>query len=122
MKKKAIIIVAMIALVAVLGVCLVACNANSVSKSLDKKGYEVITLNEDATGVVASGAYRLLKNDSSFKEGIWAVKSDATVGVVWFNDTDAAKKFESNMSKIATVDRVSKVVYFGTEQGIKDAK
>lgn len=123
MKKKALIIVAVIALVAILGVCLVACNASSVSKSLDKKGYTVVTLNEDASGLIASTAYTLLKNNSSFEEGIFATKSSDSVGVVWFKDTDAAEEFEANISKVSKkTARLSKVVYFGTEQGVKDAK
>ena len=39
MNKKVMALVAVIALVAILGVCLVACNAESIQKKLEKAGY-----------------------------------------------------------------------------------
>lgn len=48
MNKKVLAIVAVIALVAILGVCLVACNADSYEKKLDKNGYKVQVYDEDS--------------------------------------------------------------------------
>ena len=124
MNKKVMAIVAVIALVAILGICLVACNTESVSKKLEKKEYNVAKLNEDSTGL-AGIAYAIVKGVDGFKEGLFAAKSSDQVLAVWFDDTDAAKEFEANKGLALLFDkvtRVGKVVYAGTEQGIKDAK
>ena len=124
MNKKVMAIVAVIALVAILGVCLVACNTESVSKKLEKKEYNVAKLNEDSTGL-AGKAYAIVKGVDGFKEGLFAAKSSDQVLAVWFDDTDAAKEFEANKGLALLFDkvtRVGKVVYAGTEQGVKDAK
>lgn len=124
MNKKVMALVAVIALVAILGVCLVACNAESVSKKLEGKDYSVAALSEKSTGVGAT-VYGVVKGIEGFKEGLVAAKGTDFVVVVWFNDTDSAQKLEN--SKVVTafakkVSRVGKVVYLGTEQGVKDAK
>lgn len=128
MNKKVMAIVAVIALVAILGICLVACNAESVSKKLEKKEYTVIALSENTTDVTGKFVYNLLASEDGFKEGLIASKGSEGVIVIWFNTTDAAKDFESDAKtsfagmKIEKVSRVGKVVYAGTEQGVKDAK
>lgn len=126
--KKIIALVAIVALVAILGVCLVACNADSVSKSLEKKGYTAGKLTEDSKGFGAI-VYGIVSTNDSFKEGVFAVKDTDSVAVIWFNDADEAKKMEESLSKSTAlkvfsvkVDRSSKVLYVGTEQGVKDAK
>lgn len=124
MNKKVLAIVAVIALVAILGVCLVACNADSVAKKLEKKDYEVAKLTEDSEGL-GKNVYKLVSSDDGFKEGLFAVNGDGDmVVVVWFNDKDVAEDWESSklLNALANVERVGKVVYIGTEQGIKDAK
>ena len=125
MSKKVMAVVAVVALVAILGICLVACNAESVSKKLEKKDYTVSALSEKSTGFGKS-VYNIVKGVEGFDQGVVAVNSDGdSVAVVWFDSTDAAKDFETN-KLIATlsekVSRVGKVVYVGTEQGVKDAK
>lgn len=125
MNKKVMAVVAVVALVAILGICLVACNAESVSKKLEKKDYSVSALSEKSTGF-GSTVYGIVKGVDGFDQGVFAMNSDGDyVAVVWFDSTDAAKDFESN--KLVTtvakkVSRVGKVVYAGTEQGVKDAK
>ncbi len=122
--KKIAVVIAVIALVAVLGVCLAACNSNSTEKKLNDKGYTVVKLNEDATGLGAT-VYNLVKNNSNFKEGVWATKQLVNyVAVVWYKNLDAAKDAENSFKSLpgATVYRVDKVVYVGTSQGVDDAK
>lgn len=125
MSKKVIAVVAVVALVAILGICLVACNAESVSKKLEKKDYTVSALSEKSTGLGKS-VYNIVKGVEGFDQGVIAANSNGdSVAVVWFDNTDAAKDFETN--KLITafaekVSRVGKVVYVGTEQGVKDAK
>ena len=124
MNKKVMALVAVIALVAILGICLVACNAESVSKKLEQKDYTVSALSEKSTGIGKS-VYNIVKGVEGFEQGVAAANSNGeSVVVVWFDNTDAAKSFES--SKLITtfakkVSRVGKVVYVGTEQGVKDA-
>ncbi len=125
MSKKVMAVVAVVALVAILGICLVACNAESVSKKLEKKDYTVSALSEKSTGLGKS-VYNIVKGVEGFDQGVIAANSNGdSVAVVWFDNTDAAKDFETN--KLITafaekVSRVGKVVYVGTEQGVKDAK
>lgn len=125
MSKKVMAVVAVVALVAILGICLVACNAESVSKKLEKKDYTVSALSEKSTGLGKS-VYNIVKGVEGFDQGVIAANSNGdSVAVVWFDNTDAAKNFETN--KLITtfsekVSRVGKVVYVGTEQGVKDAK
>lgn len=121
--KKVLIIMAVVVLVAILGVCLVACNSDSVGKSLEKKGYSVATLNEDSTGTIAKTVYNIVKNNSDFKEGVIATKGSDIVTVLWFETTEAAESMEGNVLLSAfTVERSGKIVYIGTAQGVKDAK
>lgn len=121
--KKIMALVAVVALVAVLGICLVACNSDSVGKSLEKKGYTVTKLNEESTGIVAKAVYKALKNNSAFTEGVVANKSTDFVIVIWFDNSDAAKDYADTASYVgAKVEISGKIVYVGTEQGLKDAK
>ena len=121
--KKIMSLVAIVALVAILGICLVACNSSNVGKKLEDKGYKVVTLNEDATGIGKS-VYSMVKDNSDFKEGLWATKQLNTVAVVWYKNLDAAKDAEEAFKSIplATVYRADKIVYVGTQQGVEDAK
>ena len=123
MKKKIVAIVAVIALVAVLGICLVACNSDTVGDKLEKKGYTVSKLNEDSTGL-AKTIYSFIKNNSDFKEGVVAAKDADSVIVLWFETKDAATSVANNklFTATSTVKQVEKVVYIGTEQGVKDAQ
>lgn len=57
MNKKVMSIIAVIALVAILGVCLVACNAESISNKLEKAGYacEKYEAGKDDDGAKSNG-------------------------------------------------------------------
>ncbi len=121
--KKVLAIVAVIALVAVLGVCFAACNADSYTKKLEKAGYTV-------------GSYTAEKSEEGKIEwGLTGVKLGDTVTVVKYKKTDDAKAAESNwqatingtggwsgLAGLEKVYRTGKIVIFGTEQGVKDAK
>ena len=92
MKKNIGKILAVILVVALLATVLCACNAESFTKKLEKKGYtEAVTI------------YK-------------------------FKTTDDAEKFEKDAptGKVGkyslVVKRTGKIVYYGTEQGVKDAK
>ena len=118
MNKKVMSIIAVIALVAILGVCLVACNAESISKKLEKAGY-VCTSYEAGEDDGASIEWKVVAK----KKGL---NADA-VTVTKFSNSEDAKKYESNVlvgsgaGVKMVVKRVGNVCYYGTEQGVKDA-
>lgn len=122
--KKIMALIAVVALVAILGVCLVACNPSDVSKRLEKKGYSVVTVDENATDLSVKTVYAALSGNSDFEAGVFAVKDKESVIVIWFKTEDAAKDFENNfvLSFSPKKERVGKTIYAGTEQGVKDAK
>lgn len=118
MNKKVISIIAIVAIIAILGVVLVACNADSYQKKLEKAGYEVIAIEAD-------------EDEEADVE--WAVKGTKveglldvdTVTVVKYANTDDAKEAEELAIEIYGEDgvyRTGKILIFGTEQGVKDAK
>lgn len=122
MSKKVMAIVAVIALVAILGVCLVACNAESIEKKLEKAGYTC----ESYTG---KDAQKEAKDDATIEWMVVGTKGlSEGVTVIKFANTDDAKDFEKNAAtfsifgKTVVVKRIAGVVYYGTEQGVKDAQ
>ena len=122
--KKIMSLVAIVALVAILGICLVACNADSVGKSLEKKDYNVVTLTENS-GTTGRIIYGIAKNIGDFKEGVFATKGTNYVAVIWYETLDGAKEAEEAFKAnpvTPVVHRADKVVYAGTQQGVKDAR
>ena len=125
MKKRIVAIVAIVALIAIVAVCLVcltACNADSIAKKLENKGYEAAAMSADDI----SEEYG---DDASIKWAVTAGKIDGldSVTVIKFAKADDAKEFAEAMESLAAlgggvVDRVGSIVYMGTEQGVKDAK
>ncbi len=114
MKKKVLVIVAVIALVAILGICLVACNAESYTKKLKDEGYE-------------AGAVELNDGQSDTIEWIVSgtrVKTLDSVTITKFKNTDDAKDAEAAGNKLGEgrCYRTGKIVIVGTVQGVKDAK
>ena len=118
-KKVVVSIVAVIAIIALLGVFLVACNADSYQKKLEKKGYSTTVTtggdNDDYEWVVTGQKGALLNGDY--------------VSVGKFKTTDKAKEAEADAKKNADngivsyeVKRIGKIVIVGTAQGVKDAQ
>lgn len=121
MNKKVLAIVAVIALVALLGVCLVACNASDYKKRLDNAGYHTEVLEGEAAKEEADGASVewVVIGSKGFSEHVSVIK---------FKSTDDAKEFEMNMPEFGVggisivCERSGKIVIYGTEQAVKDAK
>ena len=120
--KKILAIVALIALVAVLGVCLVACNADSYAKKLEKKGYDVKTVEagkDDDGYAIEWGVVGTKKGDSLLAPIV-------SVSVTKYKSTDDAKEVESFSKDLLGGDcvyRTGKIVIVGTTaQSVKDAK
>ena len=123
MNKKVISIVAMIALVAVLGVCLVACgnNADTYTKRLEKAGYSVesveLSSEEKDTGMVWAVVGQKAESITNID----------VVTVIKFKTADEAAKAASQLENAAALMGYEVVVdgtliIYGTEQGVKDAK
>ncbi len=119
MNKKVISIIAIIALVAILATCLVACNAESYQKKLEKAGYTVTVVEAD---------------EDDKEEGIeWTVQAmkgiSEYVAVTKFASADDAKAAVEKAEAAGTllgaeviVKRTGSIVIAGTEQGVKDAQ
>lgn len=127
-KKRIIVIVAMIALVALLGVCLVACNKDSFEKRLDKKGYTVVSMSMEQLEQYAG------EEVQGVEWAIGGVKGDVMSGdfdmviVIKCESAKDAEKLENEVKAEGAEDegfvfkRNGKLVIFGTDQGVKDAQ
>ena len=120
MSKKVMAVVAVVALVAILGICLVACNAESIQKKLEKADYTCTSYEAGKDDDGASIEWKVVAK----KKGLNA----DYVTVTKFANTDDAKEFEKNVPTVSfggvkvVVERQGKIVFYGTEQGVKDAK
>ena len=115
-KKRVLAIVAIIAIVALMAVCLCACNAESITKKLEKKGYTCAALEDE-------------EKDSTVAWGVSAAKLGDWVNVAKFNKLADAKDAQAEAEKATgeiaglkiVCKRVGSVIFYGTEQGVKDA-
>ena len=92
-------IVAVIALVAILGICLVACNAESYQKKLEKEGYEVATFDEDSDTVKTMN--KAIAEDDDYSGEIKWVVSATKVNISLSSGVDAGHVTIVKFSKIA---------------------
>ncbi len=128
--KKTITIIGIIALVAVLGVCLVACIPNNYSKAaanLKDEGYTVISFSKDDDGFEAATKFLGVENIVAFVSANKLLAGDGIV-LIYFDSASSAKSAYSEIEKQyekqekMSVKRSGKVIYAGTEQAIKDAQ
>jgi len=132
MKKKSgkiVAIVAALALVSILTVCLVACNnAENFEKRLKDKDYIVVTMTKDQIEDMVGE-----ENANDVEWIVSGVKGEVLSGeaemvyVVKFKSEDKAKEMENEMNSDSDgsemkFERNGKIFIFGTEQGVKDAK
>lgn len=103
--------------------CLCACNAESITKKLEKKGYVVEAVS--STELKAASA---LMEKEGYKGGLeWAVagsNGDEIVLVYKYEKaSDARKDYKEAKEggKYAEVKLVGSVIFYGTKQGVKDA-
>lgn len=117
MNKKVLAIISIIALVAILGICFVACNADSYAKRLDKAGYHVETLQGE-------DAQKKADTDAAIEWLVVAAKGTDSVMIIKFTNKDDAVDFDENIFTIGnmTCERSGKIVFWGTEKAVKDAK
>ena len=114
-KKVVVSIVAVIAIIALLGVFLVACNADSYKSKLEKKGYSVSTYTPD-------------KDEADDIEWSLMASKGLTeyVIIVKYKSMDDAKEAETEAKKQSVTGysfaRQGKICFAGTTQAVKDAK
>lgn len=134
--KKALSIIAVLALVAVLGVALVACvpsDPDKAAANLEEAGYKVLTTKaSDGTGVqlgleaVAEGCVAMVTASKGLSD------LDDAITILYFNDADDAKaayeEIKADFDKLDDEDkegykvgRSGKVVYTGSEEAVKAA-
>ena len=126
--KKALSIIAVLALVAVLGVALVACVPSDPDKAeanLEEAGYVVVRADSD--DLIAGAVLKQIDAVTS----ITATDGDEGVTILYFEDTDAAKAYYEELKadfekaeedkEDYKIGKSGKVVYFGTEAGVKAA-
>ena len=133
MNKKVMAIVAVIALVAILGICLVACNAESYQKKLEKEGYVVKTYDADSDEVKALNKGMAEDDDYSgeIKWFVSATKADLSlsngleaghVTIYKFAKIADAKQFVKDMGAeedSENVVRKGNIVFFGTKAAVE---
>lgn len=121
MRKKVVSIIAIIALVAALALCLTACNQSSVEKRLEKEGYLITDISAKQLGIDESEIEWIVAGanaESMFTGGDFVV-------AIKFAQTADAKEFADALKGedegYGTVKRLGKLVYAGTEAGVKAA-
>ena len=128
MNKRIISIIAIVALVAVLGVCLVACskNVDTYANRLEKAGYDVDVATEESLEVMSSDFSSWMGGEAmNIKWAMAAGKGDERVSIYAFETKEQAEAF-ANMVNLTASDEKAEtkgnIMFWGTAQGIKDAK
>lgn len=124
--KKLLSILACLALVLTLASC-VAGNAAAAQKKLEKKGYTVDVTTE-VVNVAIKAANLLRDTDKQLpfcEEAISASKKNEdgsyeSVSAAWFKSAKDAKAYYEWLDSPKNYTLKGKVVYSGSEQGIKD--
>ena len=132
MKKKIIVMVAIVALIVILGTVLVACNnEKDYRKRLQDAGYEI--MNKEQVEQISGGNIDAELCEwivAGFKMSIVSIvteNSDMVVIYKFKNESDAKDVYNElsadaeNDSTLA-VERKGKIIIFGTKQGVKDAQ
>lgn len=134
--KKALSIVAVLALVAVLGVALVACvpgDPDKAAANLKEAGYEVsVSKASDGTGVQMGleltygkgciATVNAVNGEFSFAQGA----DIDMVAIIYFKDSASAKAYwetvkDEEVEEGWVAKQSGKIVYAGTEAGVKAA-
>lgn len=111
---------ALVLLVALCVFALASCGVSSYEKKLDKAGYEVTALDKDELK-----EYNEEDKDYDYKGILFATNGTDAVYVMKLKNktqaADVAKEQEGAMIKGMVTEVKGKVVFFGTEGGVKAA-
>ena len=123
-KKRVLAIIAIVAVVAIMTVCLCACNAESITKKLEKKGYGVHEMSSVELRAVKA-TMSLAGCEGGIEWGVVGTNGKNGVSVIKFEKSSDAKSMrdfiKGDKEDNEIVKLVGKVVFVGTEQGVKDA-
>ena len=133
--KKALSIIAVLALVAVLGVALVACvpsDPEKAAENLEAEGYEVATAKKGSSiGGILAGM-TMPEGCETMVTGIKDLLDGDMIVIYYFEEADDAKDFYEDMKadfdkadeedkEGMKIGRNGKVVYTGSEEAVKAA-
>ena len=132
--KKTISVISLVLVLVILTACLVGCapaNENKAKAKLEKKGYTVeIVSGEEMNEMLQQ--YAGMPLNFGAKGMMSATKGMDEIAAIWFESKEKAEDFESiiNLAMDAVGGQMSgidfiygvkgKVLYMGTEQGVKD--
>ena len=123
-KKRVLAIIAIVAIVAIMTVCLCACNAESITKKLEKKDYVVHKMSSVELSAVKA-SMSLIGCEGGIEWGVVGNNGKNGVSVIKFEKSSDAKSMrdfiKGDQEDNEIVKLVGKVVFVGTEQGVKDA-
>ena len=123
-KKRMIAIIAIVAIVAIMTACLCACNAESITKKLEKKGYKVQVM-DAAQIAISSESMKAQGSEGGIEWLVLGEKGTQMVYVTKYEKSADAKKAydaaKSGDSAFVYAKKVGRVVFIGDEQAVKDA-
>lgn len=132
--KKTISIISLVLVLVILTACLVGCapaNENKAKAKLEKKGYTVEIMSGEEMNEMLE-QYAGMPLNFGAKGMLSATKGMDEIAAIWFESKEKAEDFEgiinlamdamgSQMGEIDFIYGVKgKVLYMGTEQGVKD--
>ena len=132
--KKTISVISLVLVLVILTACLVGCapaNENKAKAKLEKKGYTVeIMSGEEMNEMLLQ--YAGMPLNFGAKGMLSATKGVDEIAAIWFESKEKAEDFEGIIDlaidamggQIGQIDFIygvkGKVLYMGTEQGVKD--
>lgn len=135
MSKKVVKVVSILFVLIMLLTLLIACDAQTYKHRLENKGYTVYytAIDEDSIKEFASLSAQLKSYGLSVDDLKWVmmaadqVKGEDAVTIYHFKDKKSADTFytkykEQLIGKEGYIEIDKKDVFYGTEQGIKDAR
>ena len=132
--KKTISVISLVLVLVILTACLVGCapaNENKAKAKLEKKGYTVEIMSGEEMNEMLQ-QYAGMPLNFGAKGMLSATKGMDEIAAIWFESKEKAEDFESiiNLAMDAVGGQMGqldfiygvkgKVLYMGTEQGVKD--
>lgn len=132
--KKTISVISLVLVLVILTACLVGCapaNENKAKAKLEKKGYTVEIMSGEEMDAMLQ-QYAGMPLNFGAKGMMLATKGVDEIAAIWFESKEKAEDFEGIInlamdmmgSQMGGIDFIygvkGKVLYFGTEQGVKD--
>lgn len=132
--KKTISVISLVLVLVILTACLVGCapaNENKAKAKLEKKGYTVEIMSGEEMNEMLE-QYAGMPLNFGAKGMLSATKGMDEIAAIWFESKEKAEDFEGIINlamdamggQMGEIDFIygvkGKVLYMGTEQGVKD--